>query len=135
MDYIRFFIRGEGSAYFTKSAFAYQTPALTAMYNYCLLTANEEFLRKNAADFEKYFLTWEERHLTKNGLYWSIDDREGTEFSISGTCGTVVTRKVLKGFAPDSVPRLENAFINRRGNTVLLAIGDPDVIASIKSIR
>lgn len=100
LDYIRFFIRGEGSAYFTKSAFAYQTPALTAMYNYCLLTANEEFLRKNAADFEKYFLTWEERHLTKNGLYWSIDDREGTEFSISGTCGTVVTRKVLKGFRP-----------------------------------
>jgi len=43
--------------------------------------------------------------------------------------------EVMGMYAPDSVPRLENAFINRRGNTVLLAIGDPDVIASIKSIR
>ena len=43
--------------------------------------------------------------------------------------------EVMGMYAPDSVLRLENAFINRRGNTVLLAIGDPDVIASIKSIR
>lgn len=43
--------------------------------------------------------------------------------------------EVMGMYAPDSVPRLENAFINRRGNTVLLAIGDPDIIASIKSIR
>ncbi len=100
LDYIRFFITGEGSAYSSQSAFTYQNPALTAMYNYCLLTANEEFLRQNAEAFEKYFLTWEEKHLTKNGLYWSIDDREGTEFSISGTCGTVADRRVLKGFRP-----------------------------------
>lgn len=100
LDYIRFFITGEASAYATQSAFAYQTPALTAMYNYCLVSANEGFLRDNVEAFEKYFLTWEEKHLTRNGLYWSIDDREGTEFSISGTAGTVVTRKVLKGFRP-----------------------------------
>lgn len=91
LDYIRFFLTGEGSA------FAYHTPALTAMYNFCITTANEQFLKDNAEAFEKYFNTWEERHLTKCGLYWSIDDREGTEYTISGTMQDM-TR--LKGFRP-----------------------------------
>ena len=43
--------------------------------------------------------------------------------------------EVMGFYAPASVPRLENAFISRRGNTVLFAVGDPDVIASIKSIH
>ena len=38
-------------------------------------------------------------------------------------------------YAPAAVPRLENAFIGRRGNTVLMAVGDPEIIASIKSIH
>lgn len=79
LDYILFFIKGEGDT------FAYHTPALSAMYNYCMMNANEQFLIYNVLDFEKYFCTWEENHLTKNGLYWSKDDREGTEFTISGT--------------------------------------------------
>ena len=97
LDYIRFFITGEGSADATKSAFAYHTPALTAMYNYCKLTANEQYLIANADAFEKYFLFWEETHSTGNGLYWSIDDREGTEYTISGTTPEL---KMLKGFRP-----------------------------------
>ncbi len=91
LDYIRFFITGEGNAY------AYHTPALTAMYNFCLLTANEDFLIKNISALEEYFQGWEERHFTKNGLYWSIDDREGTEFTISGNTPDMVRRK---GFRP-----------------------------------
>lgn len=91
LDYIRFFLLGEGNA------FAYHTPALTAMYNFCLSTANEDFLRENADAFEKYFLTWEETHATKSGLYWSIDDREGTEFTISATTPEMVR---LKGLRP-----------------------------------
>ena len=100
LDYIRFFLTGKASAYHSGSAFSYHTPALTAMYNYCLLTANEDFLRQNVEAFEKYFLTWEEKHLTKNGLYWSFDDREGTEYTISGTSGTLSNWKMLKGFRP-----------------------------------
>ena len=37
---------------------------------------------------------------------------------------------VCESYAPAAVPRLEQAFIGRRGNTVLLAVGDPDAIAS-----
>ena len=43
--------------------------------------------------------------------------------------------EVMGLYAPASVTRLENAFISRRGNTVLFAVGDPDVIASVKSIH
>jgi hypothetical protein len=43
--------------------------------------------------------------------------------------------KVVGQYAPNAVPRLEGAFISRRENTVVFAIGDPDVIASIKSIH
>lgn len=43
--------------------------------------------------------------------------------------------EVMGLYAPGSVPRLEQAFISRRGNTVLFAVGDPEVIASIKSIH
>ena len=97
MDYIRFFITGEGSARESASAFAYHTPALSAMAEYCLHTGNERFLVENALRFEEYFQFWEAKHLTANGLYWSNDDREGTEYSISGT---LPDRKRLLGFRP-----------------------------------
>ena len=91
LDYITFFTRGEGARY------SYFNPALAAMYDYCILTKNEEYLIKNVDAFEKYFDGWADEHLTSNGLYWSIDDREGTEFSISGTTPDLT---VLRGFRP-----------------------------------
>lgn len=42
---------------------------------------------------------------------------------------------VCESYAPAAVPRLEKAFISRRGNTVLMAVGDPDIIASLKGIQ
>lgn len=38
---------------------------------------------------------------------------------------------VCESYAPAAVPRLEQALISRRSNTVLLAVGDPDAIASV----
>ena len=38
---------------------------------------------------------------------------------------------VCESYAPAAVPRLEQALVSRRGNTVLMAVGDPDVIASV----
>ena len=43
--------------------------------------------------------------------------------------------EVMGLYAPASVSRLEQAFISRRGNTVLFAVGDPEIIASIRSIH
>lgn len=42
---------------------------------------------------------------------------------------------VCESYAPAAVPRLEQALISRRGNTVLMAVGDPDIIASLKGIQ
>ncbi len=43
--------------------------------------------------------------------------------------------KVCESYAPAAVPRLEQALVSRRDNTVLLAVGDPDVIASVMKNR
>ena len=84
LDYIEFFLEGEGSADRSGTAFAYHTPALTAMVNYCRLTGNEQFLRDHAEAMERYFLRWDTTHRVGCGLYCSNDDREGTEVTISG---------------------------------------------------
>ena len=97
LDYISFFINGEGSLNGDGCAFAYHTPALNAIYDFCIYTANESFLLENLSALEKYFQRWEDKHGTENGLYWSIDDREGTEYTISGTTSK---NEFLKGFRP-----------------------------------
>ena len=91
LEYISFFLKGEGSKY------SYFDPALAAMYDFCVLTGNEQYLKNNLTLFEEYFDGWADWYSTENGLYASIDDREGTEFSISGTTADL---KVLKGFRP-----------------------------------
>jgi hypothetical protein len=42
---------------------------------------------------------------------------------------------VCESYAPAAVPRLEQALVSRRGNTVLLVVGDPDVIAEAMKNR
>ncbi len=91
LDYIRFFLSGKGEA------FAYHAPALSAMVHFCRVTANEAFLLENIDLLEAYFLGWEKTHGTKNGLFFSNDDREGTEYSISGTTPNF---QRLYGFRP-----------------------------------
>ena len=43
--------------------------------------------------------------------------------------------KVCESYAPAAVPRLEQALISRRGSTVLLAVGDPDVLSTLKELH
>lgn len=42
---------------------------------------------------------------------------------------------VCESYAPAAVPRLEQALVSRRGNTVLLAIGDPDILSTLKDLH
>jgi len=91
LDYITFFLKGEGSRY------SYHDPALAAMYDFCVLTGNEQYLKDNVTAFEAYFDGWKKEHYTENGLYTSVDNREGTEYSISGTTPEF---KMLSGFRP-----------------------------------
>ncbi len=91
LDYVKFFLSGDNGAY------SYHVPALAEMYEFCILTDNEKFLKDNVSLFENYFKVWVDTHFTENGLFWSIDDREGTEYSISGTTPDM---KFGKGLRP-----------------------------------
>lgn len=42
---------------------------------------------------------------------------------------------VCESYAPAAVPRLEQALVSRRGNTVIMAVGDPEVIAEVMKNR
>lgn len=42
---------------------------------------------------------------------------------------------VCESYAPAAVPRLEKALVSRRDNTVLLVVGNPDIIASAMENR
>jgi hypothetical protein len=93
LDYIFHFIENRKD-----NAYSYYTPALTAVYEFLKITGNDEIIKENADKFEKYFIGWEERHLTDSGLYWSCDNRDAMEFSISGTIPD--TYKCVKGLRP-----------------------------------
>ena len=80
LDYLWFFIENKGG-----NAYNYSTPALTEAYNFLKVTGNENLIYDNAYKFEKYFLDFEQKHLTKNGLYYSIDGKDAMELSISGS--------------------------------------------------
>ncbi|MBQ3015566.1 MAG: hypothetical protein IJD79_02165 [Clostridia bacterium] len=112
IDYLDFFLENKGG-----NAYRYSTPALTAMYEFLLVTGNETFIRENAELFEKYFAEWERIHQSENGLYWSIDNYDAMEWSISGStpepCGEKIAAswksggegkrkcaKALKGLRP-----------------------------------
>lgn len=40
-----------------------------------------------------------------------------------------------KDYCPQAVPRLEKALLSRRGNTILMVVGNPDVIRANKDIQ
>ena len=93
MDYIFHFVENKKD-----NGYSYYTPALTAVYEFLKFTGNDEIIKNSIDKFEAYFTGWEERHLTKSGLYWSSDDRDAMEFSISGT--TPDTYTSIKGLRP-----------------------------------
>lgn len=42
---------------------------------------------------------------------------------------------VCQSYAPAAVPHLEQALVVRRANTVLLAVGDPEVLSGLKNLH
>ncbi|MBO7187439.1 MAG: hypothetical protein J6V68_03485 [Clostridia bacterium] len=78
VNYIDFFLCEKGHTY------RYFTPALYSIINFLTITGNFDYIENNIEKFERYFSKWEERHLLSCGLYWSVDDYDAMEFSISG---------------------------------------------------
>lgn len=79
-DYALFFLENKDGR-----AYNYSTPALTAIYEYFEMTGNGNIFRQNPELAENYFNGWEEGHLSDSGLYWSVDNYDAMEWSISGS--------------------------------------------------
>lgn len=88
-DYIRFFFNHpkEGMRYSSWLIWA-----AAAFHNVTGALDVPDFLKKAVP----YFKRWEKERRTQCGLYWSIDDRDAMEFSISGT----KDGRAVKGIRP-----------------------------------
>ncbi len=78
-DYIRFWLKGDGDVR------SYSTWIADAVWDYCSVSGNYEFGIDLLDDLIYNFEWWTKVHRKENGLYWSIDDRDAMEFSISGS--------------------------------------------------
>lgn len=77
-DYLRFWLRGNGNVR------SYSTWIADALYQYCLACGNFQIAMELLPDLIRNYEQWECSHQHKSGLFWSIDDRDAMEYSISG---------------------------------------------------
>lgn len=78
-DYIRFWLRGSGDVR------SYSTWIADAVWDYCSVLEDYGFGIEMLDDLISNFEWWTKEHRRDNGLYWSIDDRDAMECSISGS--------------------------------------------------
>ncbi len=77
-DYARFWFRGGGSLR------AYSAWLSDAIWQTCLVSGDFSLAVDLLPDMVENYRAWERGHLHSSGLFWSDDDRDGMEFSISG---------------------------------------------------
>ncbi len=62
----------------------YSNWIIDALYKRYLVTKDKESLTALLPKMVDFYESFEKKHMTEQGLFWSIDTREGMEFSISG---------------------------------------------------
>lgn len=77
-DYIRFWLKGSGDVR------SYSTWIADAVYQYCLVKGDFRIGLELLPELVANDKQWEREHLHESGLFWSIDDRDAMEYSISG---------------------------------------------------
>ena len=80
-DYVLHFLENGN-----KRVFVYSSWLVSALYEYCRLRGDFSFMLKHFDLLRWYFDGWdtEKKQLTKDGLYWSLDNFDAMEYSISG---------------------------------------------------
>jgi hypothetical protein len=78
-DYARFWFRKGGSLR------AYSTWLADAIWNTCAVSGDFSLALDLLPDFVANHHKWETEHQHSSGLFWSVDDRDGMEYSISGS--------------------------------------------------
>jgi hypothetical protein len=77
-EYIRFWYKKGGNLR------SYSNWLGEAIWQYCIVKGDFSLALDLLGYFIADYLAWEKTNLHESGLFWSIDDRDGTEFSISG---------------------------------------------------
>lgn len=78
-DFATFWFRRGGSSR------SYSTWLVDGIWNYCTVLGKYDLLIDLLADFVGNFRAWESSNLHSSGLFWSNDDRDAMEYSISGS--------------------------------------------------
>lgn len=90
-NYIKFWLEEKSDPY------SYSTWLADSVYRYCVHQNDFSFGIENLSLLVNFYQKTEEQHLTQSGLFWSIDDNDAMEFSISGTDEN---GKITKGIRP-----------------------------------
>lgn len=77
-DYINFWLREEGNTHF------YSSWLVHAVWEYCRVKNDFAFAIEKLPELVRFFEKREKEHLRSCGLYWSSDNLDGMECSISG---------------------------------------------------
>ena len=78
-SYLAFWLSGEGDAY------RYSTALVYAVLTYCRHHADISFAIAHLDALVDFYETVAAKHQTAHGLFWSIDNYDAMEYSISGT--------------------------------------------------
>lgn len=78
-DYILFWFKGNGSLR------SYSCWIADAVWNYCKVDGDFQLAIDLLPDMIDNYTEWEKSNRNESGLFWSIDDRDAMEISISGS--------------------------------------------------
>lgn len=81
LDYISFFLKKENE----ERAHQYSAWLINAVYLCYLTTGKPKPTRELVERLVDYYEIWEQTHGTSDGLFWSLDNYDAMEYSVSGT--------------------------------------------------
>ncbi len=90
-SYIRFYLTK------TRKSHSYSTWLIDAAYKYALIRGDFDFGEEFLREIERYYQKWEKTHLLSDGSFWSVDNADAMEFSVSGRDEKL---KMLRGVRP-----------------------------------
>ena len=68
-----------------------------ALSEYCEISGDNRYISEMFDKIVRYVKRWENSHKLPNNMFWSVDDRDAMEYSVSGTDEKL---NVLKGIRP-----------------------------------
>lgn len=89
-DYTKLWLEEKSKTYLYSSPFVY------ALYMYSVHNNNYDFVCQSLDLMLNYYSKMEEEHRTNTGLFWSEDNHDAMEYSISGTSEELVCQKGIR---------------------------------------